>query len=57
MSQIHVFCMKNFQKKMSLKNPKTLIKCLKKSPASNADLQFLKSPDFFLELLKNYKTE
>ena len=57
MSQIHVFCMKNFQEKMSLKNPKTLIKCLKKSPASNADLQFLKSPDFFLELLKNYKIE
>ena len=51
-----IFFYINFYKKMSLKNPKTLKKMLRKSPAEMPELQFLKTLIFpsALSKLKNW---
>ena len=42
------FYMKNYYKKMSLKNSKTYKKMLRKSPASNAVVLIFKNLEFFI---------
>ena len=50
------FYKKNFYKKMSLKNPKTLRKCLEYLQPQMSELQFLKAL-IFPELFQSYKAD